>query len=198
MPPQFLQQQMPQYVGTFPQYFGSASQFLPIQLNQMNPVQILAKRQEYEWEIEGSQHIVPLNWIMMGLTALFVDLLIYLAFSYHLPLDDLSNCFLYWSFTYCYDTVLNAVVRVFIISSFVAVIFLHYRTIIGYRKNSARSMTCIFLCFSFLFGLSVMTLYVIGIAIYGYLGYLNSKLKTALMEISKIDDPWPIKGWEVL
>ena len=124
----------------------------------------------------------------MGLTALFVVLLIYLAFSYNLPLDDLYNCYLYWSFSYCYDTVLNAVVCVLIISSFAAVIFLHYRMIIGYCKKNARSMACIFLCFSFLFGLNVMTFNVIGRVIYGYLAYLTYKLKTALMEISKIDD----------
>ena len=188
MPPQFLQQPMPQYVGTFPQNIGTAHQFLPIQLYQMNPAQILAKRQEYEREIEGSKHIVPLSWIMMGLTALLVVLLIYLTFADHLRLEDLSNCYRYWSFTYCYDAVVNAVVRVLLIFSFLAVIFLHYKTILAYRKKSARSMACIFLCFSFLFGLSVMTFNVIGIVIYGYLAYLTYKLKMALVEISKIDD----------
>lgn len=187
IPPQFNQQQMPQYVMVAPQYMGGAPQFLPTELHQMNPVQLMAKRQGYEREIQSYWFIVPLSWFLIVLTLLGIIVAIVLF-----VLQFTGNrlfCLGYAGFSACHVKLLPVILYWVIVAVFGLTMVPHFLTIRGYKKRNARIMTCLYIYFSIFFGLHMLAFCnMVGMGLNGLLAIVTYKLKTIFTEIKKIDE----------
>lgn len=194
LPPQFIQQPMPQFVGVSPQYMVTVPQPLPANLHEMNPLQLMAKRQEYEREIESFKHIVPLSWVLIAFTTVgVIGAIVLFILQFHSPFV----CALfrgYW-YSHCYTTLFFIIFFWVIAAVSLLAICLHFITITGYKKRSAKYMTCLYVCFSIFFGVHMLALCnMIGMAIYGYLAITTYKLKKIFDELRKLDQHMSSQG----
>ena len=179
-PPQFVQQPIDQL-----------PKFIQKELHQMNPGELMLKRQTYEKEIEKHKFILPLNFIMIAIIVITGVLALIIGNIYYATTCRYCHPF---CDSACYYLDLMASNLFIVILLFTAMVALHCMTISAYREKNVKYMFAVFIGFCLLFGISIFTMTYIGLPIYGYFAYSTYKLRIAFAGIQLLDEYMTSQG----
>lgn len=182
LPPQFIQQSHPQFIGV-------PLQFIPTDLNQMNPAHLMAMHQAYEREIQHYHCIVPISWVLLVLNgivmAAFIFLFVALCF---IPPEERSSI----------RDPFNSLILVGVFALISAgLVYIYLKTISAYHNKNLKSMSRVYIWFWICLVLNVFMLNIIGMVLYGYLTYAANKLKRAFSDMKNLEDVMASKGMRI-